>query len=293
MNAAQHNEIHDRNRVLEISRSHQENMYVNSGESYERLNVEINYLDKERRRQTMCKLRRGGNRAQSWCFVICPCLVKLRVELPKDRLRPRASLPLVTCRFPFTHPSNSFNSLLRMSQVCPILRHIQFVLKHDAVSKVKGSKRLSIAVIHEGRWCPRFSTAVVRKDRSSTERCTSRTSITNESSQLSTLRGGCGQVLISSTLVSLSQGLLLGLNNEDVLVRGLSSTVEDMTARERSAPIKGYMLDLISLYCIVSACHMGRLGMLLIHLPYSSSVRRAGNSVCAPWPRVKFCGGGA
>jgi hypothetical protein len=180
-----------------------------------------------------------------------------------------------------------------VSGLSNLTAHIQFVLKHDAVSKVKGSKRLSIAVIHEGRWCPRFSTAVVRKDRSSTERCTSRTSITNESSQLSTLRGRCDQVLISSTLVSLSQGLLLGLNNEDILVRGLSSTVEDMTARERSAPIKGSMLDLISLYCILSAFHMVRLGMLLFHSPYSSSVRRAAKSVCTPWRRVKFRGGGA
>jgi hypothetical protein len=246
MNAAQHNENRDKNRVPEISRLPQENMYVSSGDSYERLNVEIDYLDKERRRQTMCKLRRGGNRAQSWCFVICPCLVKFHVEPPKDKLRPRATIHFVSLPV-HPNPGRSFASL-RSVQFCGAY---PICLEARRCERSEASNRLSVAVIHEGRWCPRFSTAVVRKDRSSTERCTSRTSIANKSSQLSTLRDGCAQVLISSTLVSLSQGLLPGPNNEDVLVRSLSSTVEDMTARECSPPIKGSMLDLISSYYIV------------------------------------------
>jgi hypothetical protein len=81
---------------------------------------------------------------------------------------------------------------------------------------------------------------------------------------LSTLRGGYKHILISLTLISPIQGLFLGLEDEYVLVRGLSSTVEGMTARERSAPIKRPMLDLVSQNYIVSVKRITSIGTLTV-----------------------------
>jgi hypothetical protein len=50
-------------------------------------------------------------------------------------------------------------------------------------------------------------------------------------------------------LIDLTQDLLLGLENEDVHIRRVSSAVESMTAWERSTPVERSMFDLLSDNC--------------------------------------------
>jgi hypothetical protein len=79
--------------------------------------------------------------------------------------------------------------------------------------------------------------------RSSLER---RISVTSRSSCLSTFRSVCGQIFFGMSLIDLTQALLLGLQNKDVLARGVSSAVEGMTAWEGSTPVERSMFNLLS-----------------------------------------------
>jgi hypothetical protein len=102
----------------------------------------------------------------------------------------------------------------------------------------------------------------------------------------------CGQIFFGMSLIDLTQALLLGLQNKDVLARGVSSAVEGMTAREAPTPVERSMFDLLSYNYSRSAQTLVGFGVLSFNLPYNSSVRTEIKSVCAPSSRVMFRGVG-
>jgi hypothetical protein len=144
-------------------------------------------------------------------------------------------------------------------------------------------------MLNRSMWCSRFSTMAVWNGRSSLER---RISVTSRSSCLSTFRSVCGQIFFGMSLIDLTQALLLGLQNKDVLARGVSSAVEGMTAREAPTPVERSMFDLLSYNYSRSAQTLVGFGVLSFNLPYNSSVRTEIKSVCAPSSRVMFRGVG-
>jgi hypothetical protein len=64
------------------------------------------------------------------------------------------------------------------------------------------------------------------------------------------------------SLIDLTQALLFGLENEDVLVLSASSAVKGMTAREGSTPVERSMFNLLSYYYSMSAKITIDLGVL-------------------------------